>query len=142
MAARAGAEIKKKTASQRQKEEEKREKAQQLNTHREALLSRLAAVDALREGFAMPALTGHEVEHAQYGHGTVTAQKEGVITVQYGETARKQKLPFIVAAGLLSLQDEQMEKDLVKMEELDRSRDTLLKEIHYTESLLEDLEKN
>ena len=71
MAAKAGTETRKKTSSQRQKEEEKRERSEKLNAQKDSLQSRLAAVEALRSGFEMPLLEGMEVEHTQYGPGTV-----------------------------------------------------------------------
>ena len=56
MADKEGTEVKKKTLSQRQKEEEKREKIEKLNAQKESLGSRLAAVEALRSG-ALPVWT-------------------------------------------------------------------------------------
>ncbi|MDO5477218.1 MAG: hypothetical protein Q4F43_08930 [Eubacteriales bacterium] len=141
MAAKSGTETRKKTATQRQKEEEKREKIEKLTAQRDALQSRLAAVDALRSGFELPQLTGQEVEHTQYGSGTVTAQNGAVITVQYESGAKKQKLPFVVAGGFLRLKDEETVTQLTRMDELDRQKDSMRKEIHYLESLLGDLEK-
>ena len=101
MAAKAGAETKKKTSTQRQKEEEKRERSEKLNAQKSALESRLAAVEALRSGYEIPVLEGQEVEHTQYGPGTVVSQREAVITVRYGNVEKKQKLPFVVAGGFM-----------------------------------------
>ena len=103
--------------------------------------SRLAAVEALRSGFEMPLLEGMEVEHTQYGLGIVVKQQDAVITVRYGETVKKQKLPFVVSGGFLQLQDTGLATQMVHMEELDKQKDSLEKEIHYIESLLGDLEK-
>ena len=139
--AKAGTETRKKTSTQRQKEEEKREKAEKLTAQRDSLMSRRAAVEALRSGFEMPQLEGEKVEHAQYGEGIVTAQKDAVLTVQYGEISKKQKLPFVVAGGFLHLQDKDTEIKLAQMNDLDKQKDTLDKEIQYVESLLGDLEK-
>jgi hypothetical protein len=141
MAAKAGTETRKKTSSQRQKEEEKRERSEKLNAQKDSLQSRLAAVEALRSGFEMPLLEGREVEHTQYGPGTVISQQSAVITVRYGETVKKQKLPYVVSGGFLLLRDDQLETQMVHMEELDRQKDSLEKEIHYIESLLSDLER-
>ena len=141
MAAKAGTETRKKTSSQRQKEEEKRERSEKLNAQKDSLQSRLAAVEALRSGFEMPLLEGMEVEHTQYGPGTVLKQQDAVITVRYGETVKKQKLPFVVSGGFLKLQDTGLATQMVHMEELDKQKDSLEKEIHYIESLLGDLEK-
>lgn len=141
MAAKAGTETRKKTSSQRQKEEEKRERSEKLNAQKDSLQSRLAAVEALRSGFEMPLLEGMEVEHTQYGPGTVVKQQDAVITVRYGETVKKQKLPFVVSGGFLKLQDTGLATQMTHMEELDRQKDSLEKEIHYIESLLGDLEK-
>jgi ATP-dependent 26S proteasome regulatory subunit len=141
MAAKAGTETRKKTSSQRQKEEEKRERSEKLNAQKDSLQSRLAAVEALRSGFEMPLLEGREVEHTQYGPGTVISQQGAVITVRYGETVKKQKLPYVVSGGFLLLRDDQLETQMVHMEELDRQKDSLEKEIHYIESLLSDLER-
>lgn len=142
MAARAGTENRKKTSSQKQREEEKREKAGKLNAQKSTLESRLAALDALRSGFSIPDLSGAEVEHTQYGPGTVLQQQGAVITVQYEEGKKKQKLPFVVAAGFLHLQDADLEDSLWKMDDLDRQMDALRKEIGYYESLLGDLERD
>ena len=141
MAAKAETETRKKTSSQRQKEEEKRERSEKLNAQKDSLQSRLAAVEALRSGFEMPLLEGMEVEHTQYGPGTVVKQQDAVITVRYGETVKKQKLPFVVSGGFLQLQDTGLATQMVHMEELDKQKDSLEKEIHYIESLLGDLEK-
>lgn len=141
MAAKAGTETKKKTSTQRQKEEEKRERSEQLNKQKASLQSRLAAVDALRSGFELPMLEGKAVEHTQYGPGTVVEQKGAVITVQYGDVKKKQKLPFVVAGGFLHLQDEETETKLVQMDDLDKQKSSLDKEIQYLQSLLSDLEK-
>lgn len=141
MTAKAGTETKKKTSTQRQKEEEKRERIERLEAQKNSLQSRLAAVDALRSGFEMPQLEGVEVEHTQYGPGTVVKQQGAVLTVRYGEVEKKQKLPFVVSGGFMRLQDEAMETQLVHMEDLDKQKSSLEKEIQYIESLLGDLEK-
>lgn len=140
--AKTGTETRKKTTTQRQKEEEKREKIEKLTGQRDSLMSRRAAVEALRSGFEMPQLEGQKVEHTQYGEGDVIAQKDAVITVQYGETVKKQKLPFVVAGGFLHLQEEETETKLAQMNDLDKQKDALDREIQYVESLLGDLEKN
>lgn len=141
MAAVAATEGRKKTSSQKQKEEEKRARMEQLNAQKASLGSRLAAVDALLSGFTIPVLEGEKVEHSQYGSGIIVQQKGAVITVQYGEVLKKQKLPFVVAGGFMHLQDEETEKKLSQMEDLDRQKDALEKEIQYIESLIGDLEK-
>ena len=137
----AAAESRKKTSTQRQKEEEKRKKTEKITAQRDSLLSRLAAVNALRGGCEIPELEGMNVVHAQYGSGVVTQQKGAVITVRYEGSVKKQKLPFVVAGGLLHLNDEATEAMLTQMDDLDRQKDSLEKEIHYLESLLSDLEK-
>lgn len=141
MAAKAGTETRKKTSTQRQKEEEKRERSEKLNAQKSALQSRLAAVEALRSGFEIPQLEGEPVEHSQYGAGTVVKQQGAVITVRYGESEKKQKLPFVVSGGFLKLRDPETETMLVHIEELDRQKDALMKEMRYIDSLLGDLEK-
>ena len=142
MTARAGTGVnKKRTSSQRVKEEEKREKTEKLNAQKSALGSKLAAVDALRSGFEIPAIEGREVEHVQYGTGKVIRQDGAVITVQYGDVTKKQKLPFVVAGGLMHLNDADMETSLTRIEELDRQGDALRKEMQYLDSLLADLNK-
>lgn len=142
MTARAGTGVnKKRTSSQRLKEEEKREKKEKLNVQKNALASKLAAVDALRSGFEIPVLEGQEVEHVQYGTGTVIRQDDTVVTVRYGDMTRKQKLPFVVAGGLMHLKDAGAEDSLAQIENLDRQGDALRKEMHYIDSLLADLDK-
>ncbi len=142
MAEKEGTEVKKKTLSQRQKEEEKREKIEKLNAQKESLGSRLAAVEALRSGFSFPDLQGAEVEHSQYGPGKVVSQNESVLTIDYDGVEKKQKLPFVVAGGFLHLPDSEMETQFVQMEDLDKQKSTLEKELHFIESLLGDLNKN
>ena len=142
MADKEGTEVKKKTLSQRQKEEEKREKIEKLNAQKESLGSRLAAVEALRSGFSFPDLQGAEVEHSQYGPGKVVSQNESVLTIDYDGVEKKQKLPFVVAGGFLHLPDSEMETQFVQMEDLDKQKSTLEKELHFIESLLGDLNKN
>ena len=112
-----------------------------MNAQKDSLGSRLVAVEALLSGFSIPDLTGAAVEHSQYGPGTVLRQTGAVITVQYGDAQKKQKLPFVVAGGFLRLQDEEVVKNMTQMEDLDRQRDALEKEIRFIESLLGDLEK-
>jgi hypothetical protein len=141
MAARAGT-GKKKTFTQRQKEEEKRERSEKLNAQRDSLQSRLNAVEALLSGFEIPQLEGTDVEHTQYGHGTVIKQQDAVITVRYESGEKKQKLPFVVSGGFLHLNDPSLETQMAHMEELNRQKDSLVKEIRYMESLLGDLEKS
>ena len=142
MTARAGTGVnKKRTSSQRLKEEEKREKKEKLNAQKNALASRLAAVDALRSGFEIPVLEGQEVEHVQYGTGTVIRQDGSVVTVRYGDMTKKQKLPFVVAGGLMHLKDSGAEDSLAQIENLDRQGDALRKEMQYIDSLLADLDK-
>ena len=141
MAAKAGAETKKKTSTQLQKEEEKRERSEKLNAQKSALESRLAAVEALRSGYEIPVLEGQEVEHTQYGPGTVVSQREAVITVRYGNVEKKQKLPFVVAGGFMHLKDSETETQLEPMDDLDKQKASLNKEIQYINSLLGDLEK-
>ena len=142
MAEKEGTEVKKKSLSQRQKEEEKREKIEKLNAQKESLGSRLAAVEALRSGFSFPDLQGAEVEHSQYGPGKVVSQNESVLTIDYDGVEKKQKLPFVVAGGFLHLPDSEMETQFVQMEDLDKQKSTLEKELHFIESLLGDLNKN
>lgn len=141
MTAKAGTETKKKTSTQRQKEEVKRERFEKLEAQKSVLQNKLASVDAHRSGFEMPQLEGMEVEHTQYGPGTVMKQQGAVLTVRYGEVEKKQKLPFVVSGGFMRLQDEAMETRLAHMEELDKQKSSLEKEIQYVESLLGDLEK-
>lgn len=141
MASKAGTETKKKTSTQRQKEEEKRERSEKLNAQKDSLQSRLAAVEALRSGFEMPQIEGEEVDHTQYGRGIVVKQQGAVITVRYESGEKKQKLPFVVTGGFLHLQDASLETQLVQIEDLDKQKYSLEKEIQYIDSLLGDLQK-
>lgn len=141
MAAKAGTSTKKKTSTQRQKEEEKRERYGKLNAQKGSLLSRLTAVEALRTGYEMPQIEGEEVEHTQYGHGTVVKQQGDVITVRYEGVEKKQKLPFVVSGGFLHLQDASLETQFMRIEDLEKEKYSLEKEIQYIDSLLGDLEK-
>lgn len=141
MAAKAGTETKKKTSAQRQKEEEKRARIEELTAKKVSLENRISTVAALRGGFEMPQLEGREVEHTLYGPGTIIKHKGAVITVRYGDEEKKQKLPLVVAGHLMSLGDEELETRFEHMAELDKQRDAMEKELQYVNSQLGDLEK-
>ena len=65
-----------------------------------------------------------------------------MLTVQYENSVKKQKLPFVVAGGFLHLNDGETETRMVQMDELDSQKSSLQKEISYIDSLLGDLEKS
>ena len=123
-------------------QEEKRERIEALTAQRDSLQSKLAAVEALRNGFEMPQLEGREVVHTQYGPGVIVQQKGAVITVKYGDEEKKQKLPAVVSGKFMSLQDEDLEMQFFHMDELDMQKDALQKKLQYANSLLSDLEKS
>ena len=98
-------------------------------------------VTEAREAMVLPSLEGRTVEHAQYGQGTVSDQTDAVLTIEYARGTRKQKLPFVVASGCVTVDDKEATESCRKIQDLDNEQARLRKEIQYCESWISDLQK-
>lgn len=130
-----------KTTTKQQREEERRIKIEQLTDQIDELRSALSDVTQERETVSFPILTGKNVEHIQYGPGTVTDQKEAVLTIDYAGGIRKQKLPFVLVSGCITQDDLEAVEVCRQIDRLQTEQSRLQKEIQYRESRISDLEK-
>ena len=81
------------------------------------------------------------MEHSQYGAGRVNQQIDAVLTIEYGGKIRKQKLPFVVASGCVTVDDSDITERCRKISDLETEQTRLKKEIQYRESWISDLQK-
>lgn len=130
----------KKVTTRQQKEEDKRKEIEKLTNEIEILRIALDQLNGELDGLELPQLEGKAVHHTQYGDGTVTQQKDAVITVEYESGTKKQKLPFVIASGCVSVDDARMQEDCQKILDLEKERDKLKLEIQHKESWIADLE--
>lgn len=112
---------KKKLTIKQQKEEERREKERILSEQVEVLSVLIGNNEKERGQLHFPELEGRTITHSQYGEGQVVNQKEDVLTIQYGDMTKKQKLPIVLLNGCITG---------VSNEEIDECRkiDKLVKE--------------
>ena len=94
-----------------------------------------------REALELPNLKGKDVEHSHYGQGTVTEQKDAVLTIEYANGVRKQKLPFVIASGCVKIDDREATELCQRISDLETEQTRLRKEIQYCESAIADLQK-
>lgn len=130
----------KKVTTRQQKEEDKRKEIEKLTNEIEILRIALDQLNGELDGLELPQLEGKAVHHTQYGDGTVTQQKDAVITVEYESGTKKQKLPFVIASGCVAVDDARMQEDCQKILDLEKERDKLKLEIQHKESWIADLE--
>ena len=127
--------------TKQQREEIRRNEIEQLMIQISLLRGRLTDVTEQREAMALPNLEGMDVEHSQYGHGTVSEQKDAVLTIEYSDKVRKQKLPFVIASGCVKVNDSEATENCIKISDLDNEQSKLRKESQYKESWISDLQK-
>ena len=113
----------------------------QLDVLRGRLTGRLTEVTEQREAMTLPNLEGKKVEHSKYGEGTVNEQKDAVLTVTYAGGVRKQKLPFVIASGCVTVDDSEATERCRRINDLETEQSKLKKEIQYRESWISDLQK-
>ena len=117
-------------ATKKQREEEARNE-----------IRRLTEVTEQREAMTLPNLEGKKVEHSKYGEGTVSEQKDTVLTITYAGGVRKQKLPFVIASGCVTVDDSEATERCRRINDLETEQSKLKKEIQYRESWISDLQK-
>jgi hypothetical protein len=130
----------KKMTTRQQKEEDRRKEIEKLTNEIEILRIALDQLNGELDGLELPQLEGKAVHHTQYGDGTVTQQKDAVITVEYESGTKKQKLPFVIASGCVAVDDAGVQEDCQKILDLEKERNKLKLEIQHKESWIMDLE--
>lgn len=127
--------------TKQQRAEERRIEIEKLTFQISELRGKLTEVTEEREAMALPNLEGRRVEHTQYGSGTVNEQKDAVLTIEYSGRIRKQKLPFVIASGCVTIDDSAATECCRKISDLETEQSRLKKEIQYRESWVSDLQK-
>ena len=127
--------------TKKQREEEARIEIEKLTRQVGQLRGRLTEVTEQREAMTLPNLEGKKVEHTQYGEGTVSEQRDAVLTIDYAGKVRKQKLPFVIASGCVTVDDSEATERCRKISDLETEQSRLKKEIQYRESWISDLQK-
>ena len=127
--------------TKKQREEAARGEIEKLTRQVGQLRGRLTEVTEQREAMTLPNLEGKKVEHTQYGAGTVSEQKDAVLTIDYAGRIRKQKLPFVIASGCVTVDDSEATERCRKISDLETEQSRLKKEIQYRESWISDLQK-
>ena len=108
---------------------------------RRAATKKQREVTEQREAMTLPNLEGKKVEHSKYGEGTVSEQKDTVLTITYAGGVRKQKLPFVIASGCVTVDDNEATERCRRINDLETEQSKLKKEIQYRESWISDLQK-
>ena len=127
--------------TKKQREAEARIEIEKLTRQVGKLRGRLTEVTEQREAMTLPNLEGKKVEHTQYGEGTVSEQRDAVLTIDYAGRIRKQKLPFVIASGCVTVDDSEATERCRKISDLETEQSRLKKEIQYRESWISDLQK-
>ena len=124
-------------ATKKQREEEARNEIRKLTGQLDVLRGRLTEVTEQREAMTLPNLEGKKVEHSKYGE----EQKDTVLTITYAGGVRKQKLPFVIASGCVTVDDSEATERCRRINDLETEQSKLKKEIQYRESWISDLQK-
>ena len=127
--------------TKKQREAEARIEIEKLTRQVGKLRGRLTEVTEQREAMTLPNLEGKDVEHTQYGKGTVSEQNDAVLTIDYAGRIRKQKLPFVIASGCVTVDDSEATERCLRISDLETEQSRLKKEIQYRESWISDLQK-
>ena len=127
--------------TKKQREAEARIEIEKLTRQVGKLRGRLTEVTEQREAMTLPNLEGKDVEHTQYGKGTVSEQNDAVLTIDYAGRIRKQKLPFVIASGCVTVDDSEATERCLRISDLETEQSILKKEIQYRESWISDLQK-
>ena len=118
--------------TKKQREEAAKIEIQKLTGQLDVLRGRLTEVTEQREAMTLPNLEGKKVEHSKYGE---------VLTVTYAGGVRKQKLPFVIASGCVTVDDSEATERCRRINDLETEQSKLKKEIQYRESWISDLQK-
>ena len=116
--------------TKKQREEAAKIEIQKLTGQLDVLRGRLTEVTEQREAMTLPNLEGKKVEHSKYGE-----------TVTYAGGVRKQKLPFVIASGCVTVDDSEATERCRRINDLETEQSKLKKEIQYRESWISDLQK-
>ena len=108
--------------TKKQREEAAKIEIQKLTGQLDVLRGRLTEVTEQREAMTLPNLEGKKVEHSKYGE-------------------RKQKLPFVIASGCVTVDDSEATERCRRINDLETEQSKLKKEIQYRESWISDLQK-
>ena len=127
--------------TKKQREAEARIEIEKLTRQVGKLRGRLTEVTEQREAMTLPNLEGKDVEHTQYGKGTVSEQNDAVLNIDYAGRIRKQKLPFVIASGCVTVDDSEATERCLRISDLETEQSRLKKEIQYRESWISDLQK-
>ena len=129
------------TVTKQQREAEKKIEIEKLTAQLGELRGKLTEVTEQREAMTLPNLEGRKVEHSQYGEGTVNEQRDTVLTITYAGGVRKQKLPFVIASGCVTVDDSEATEKCRRISVLETEQSRLKKEIQYRESWISDLQR-
>lgn len=127
--------------TKKQREEERKIQIEKLTFQIGELRGKLTEVTEQRDALELPNLEGRKVEHSQYGLGTVSNQDDAVLTIEYARGIKKQKLPFVLASGCVTVDDAEATENCRKISDLETQQAKLKKEIQYCESWISDLQK-
>ena len=127
--------------TKKQRAEEAKIEIEKLTAQLGELRGKLTEVTEQREAMTLPNLEGRKVEHSQYGEGTVNEQRDTVLTITYAGGVRKQKLPFVIASGCVTVDDSEATEKCRRISVLETEQSRLKKEIQYRESWISDLQR-
>ena len=127
--------------TKKQRAEEAKIEIEKLTAQLGELRGKLTEVTEQREAMTLPNLEGRKVEHSQYGEGTVNEQRDTVLTITYAGGVRKQKLPFVIASGCVTVDDSEATEKCRRISVLETEQSRLRKEIQYRESWISDLQR-
>lgn len=127
--------------TKKQRAEEAKIEIEKLTAQLGELRGKLTEVTEQREAMTLPNLEGRKVEHSQYGEGTVNEQRDTVLTITYAGGVRKQKLPFVIASGCVTVDDSEATERCRRISVLETEQSRLKKEIQYRESWISDLQR-
>ena len=127
--------------TKQQRAEERKIEIERLTFQISELRGKLDEVTEERAAMALPNFEGKKVEHSQYGSGIVNEQKDAVLTIEYGGGTRKQKLPFVIASGCVTVDDSEATECCRRISDLETEQSRLRKEIQYRQSWIADLQK-
>ncbi len=133
--------VTRKTTSKQQREEEYNRRIEELTEEIASLEEEVSVVRTQRKAIDFPNLKEMTAHHVQYGEGTVTEQKGAVLTISYSGMSKKQKLPFVLVSGCISVEDESAVVVCRAIDELDQKISHIEKEIGYRRSEIADLKK-
>ena len=127
--------------TKQQRAEIRKKEIEQLTKQVSKLRGKLTEITEKRDAMELPNLEGMDVEHSQYGHGIVNGQQDAVLTIEYSDGVRRQKLPFVIASGCVKVNDLEATENCKRISDLDNEQAKLRREIQYKESWISDLQK-